>query len=161
MNRDDIIRHLLQAADETKTLVTNEPNWPLLMRFAALVAAEKDKQIAELQNDFDRVNSQSKTNLLYAARAIEERETARREEREACARVCDKRAADYQMGFEEKYEAQACAYDIRARSEEPKRHPGYIVGDHWLQAAYTRICTGETEDEVMTDYGWQRARGEA
>ena len=77
-------------------------------------------------------------------------------EREACARVCDKRAADYQMGFEEKYEAQACAYDIRARSEEPKRHPGYIVGDHWLQAAYTRICTGETEDEVMTDYGWQR-----
>lgn len=38
-------------------------------------------------------------------------------EREACARVCDKRAADYRMGFEEKYEAQACAYDIRARSE--------------------------------------------
>lgn len=49
MNRDDIIRHLLQAADDTKTLVTNEPNWPLLMRFAALVAAEKDKQIAELR----------------------------------------------------------------------------------------------------------------
>lgn len=38
-------------------------------------------------------------------------------EREACARVCDKRAADYQMSFEEKYEAQACAYDIRARGE--------------------------------------------
>ena len=36
-------------------------------------------------------------------------------EREACAQVCDKRAADYRMGFEEKYEAQACAYDIRAR----------------------------------------------
>lgn len=77
-------------------------------------------------------------------------------EREVCAQVCDKRAADYRMGFEEKYEAQACAYDIRARGEEPKRHPGYIIGDHWLQAAYTRVCTGETEDEVMTDYGWQR-----
>ena len=38
-------------------------------------------------------------------------------EREVCAQVCDKRAADYRMGFEEKYEAQACAYDIRARSE--------------------------------------------
>ena len=50
---------------------------------------------------------------------------------------------------------------IRARGEEPKRHPGYIIGDHWLQAAYTRVCTGETEDEVMTDYGWQRAKGEA
>ena len=48
----------------------------------------------------------------------------------------------------------------RERGEEPKRHPGYIIGDHWLQAAYTRVCTGETEDEVMTDYGWQRARGE-
>ena len=39
-------------------------------------------------------------------------------EREACAQVCDKRAADYRMGFEEKYEAQACAYDIRARSDK-------------------------------------------
>jgi hypothetical protein len=37
-----------------------------------------------------------------------------------------------------------------------QRHPGYIMGDHWLQAAYTRICTGETEAEVMSDYGWQR-----
>ena len=49
-----------------------------------------------------------------------------------------------------------CAERIRERGEEPKRHPGYIIGDHWLQAAYTRICTGETEDEVMADYGWQR-----
>jgi hypothetical protein len=37
-----------------------------------------------------------------------------------------------------------------------QRHPGYIMGEHWLQAAYTRICTGETEAEVMADYGWQR-----
>jgi hypothetical protein len=37
-----------------------------------------------------------------------------------------------------------------------QRHPGYIMGDHWLQAAYTRICTGETEAEVMADYGWHR-----
>jgi hypothetical protein len=37
-----------------------------------------------------------------------------------------------------------------------QRHPGYIMGDHWLQAAYTRVCTGETEAEVMADYGWQR-----
>ena len=37
-----------------------------------------------------------------------------------------------------------------------RRHPGYIMGEHWLQAAYTRICTGETEAEVMADYGWQR-----
>jgi|GEM_PF-6320419 len=37
-----------------------------------------------------------------------------------------------------------------------QRHPGYIMGEHWLQAAYMRICTGETEAEVMADYGWQR-----
>ena len=68
------------------------------------------------------------------------------EEREACAKLCD------EFGFV----WPSVAVAIRARGEEPKRHPGYIVGDHWLQAAYTRICTGETEDEVMTDYGWKR-----
>jgi DNA-directed RNA polymerase subunit N (RpoN/RPB10) len=71
-------------------------------------------------------------------------------EREACALVA------------ESYEplCDTCpsgvANAIRARGEEPKRHPGYIIGDHWLQAAYTRICTGETEADVMADYGWQR-----
>jgi len=68
-------------------------------------------------------------------------------ERQACMEVC------WDVGG---IEAIACANLIRARGEEPKRHPGYIVGDHWLQAAYTRICTGETEAEVMADYGWQR-----
>jgi hypothetical protein len=68
-------------------------------------------------------------------------------EREACARLLD------DNWFRTQSE---CAAAIQARGEEPMRHPGYIVGDHWLQAAYTRVCTGETEDEVMTDYGWQR-----
>ena len=68
-------------------------------------------------------------------------------ERQACMEVC------WDVGG---IEAIACANLIRARGEEPKRHPGYIMGDHWLQAAYTRICTGETEAEVMADYGWQR-----
>ena len=55
-----------------------------------------------------------------------------------------------------KFKPKKIAKAIRARGEEPKRHPGYIIGDHWLQAAYTRVCTGETEAEVMADYGWQR-----
>jgi hypothetical protein len=41
-----------------------------------------------------------------------------------------------------------------AEGEEPKRHPGYIMGDHWLQAAYTRVCTGEDIQNVMAEYGW-------
>jgi hypothetical protein len=51
-------------------------------------------------------------------------------------------------------EREACAFEIRARGEEPKRHPGYIMGDHWLQAAYTRVCTGEDIRQVMEDYGY-------
>jgi hypothetical protein len=72
-------------------------------------------------------------------------------EREACAQILDG-----VNNHANPMTANDCADAIRARGEEPKRHPGYIMGDHWLQAAYTRICTGETEDEVMTDYGWQR-----
>lgn len=85
-------------------------------------------------------------------------------EREACALVLDKVIEHlyiYNYDGDASTELRKCAKAIRARGEEPKRHPGYIIGDHWLQAAYTRVCTGETEDEVMTDYGWQRARGEA
>ncbi len=83
-------------------------------------------------------------------------------EREACAWIAETYGGPKEPMMVGTYEAgwhnaaEAIAADIRARGEEPKRHPGYIVGDHWLQAAYTRICTGETEDEVMTDYGWQR-----
>jgi hypothetical protein len=60
------------------------------------------------------------------------------------------------FGDEYMCDAHMLSKIIRARGAEPKRHPGYIMGDHWLQAAYTRICTGETEAEVMADYGWQR-----
>ena len=52
MNRDDIIQHLLQAADETKTLLTNEPNWPLLMRFAALVAAHEREACGRIADSY-------------------------------------------------------------------------------------------------------------
>jgi hypothetical protein len=76
-------------------------------------------------------------------------------EREQCALVCEN-IEDHDETISDTYYSDHYANAIRARGEEPKRHPGYIVGDHWLQAAYTRICTGETEDEVMTDYGWQR-----
>ena len=82
------------------------------------------------------------------------------EEREACARIADfyggpeepMMVGTYEAGWHNA--AEAIAADIRARGEEPKRHPGYIIGDHWLQAAYTRVCTGEDIQQVMEDYGY-------
>jgi hypothetical protein len=37
-----------------------------------------------------------------------------------------------------------------------KRHPGYVLGNHWLQTAYERICAGEAEADVLADYGVTR-----
>ena len=39
-------------------------------------------------------------------------------EREACARVCDERAAFWPIGSDEQCEAEDCAYRIRTRGEE-------------------------------------------
>ena len=39
-----------------------------------------------------------------------------------------------------------------------KRHPGYIVGNHWLETAYDRICAGEPEDKVLADYDVHRVQ---
>lgn len=39
-------------------------------------------------------------------------------EREACAKVCDERAASAQMGSNEQCEAEDCAAAIRARGEK-------------------------------------------
>ena len=36
------------------------------------------------------------------------------------------------------------------------RHPGYVIGNHWLESAYERICAGEAEAEVLADYGVTR-----
>lgn len=41
------------------------------------------------------------------------------------------------------------------------RHPGYVIGDHWLEAAYARICAGEAEADVLADYGVTRAADNA
>ena len=35
-------------------------------------------------------------------------------------------------------------------------HPGYVIGSHWLETAYSRICAGEAEADVLRDCGWER-----
>jgi hypothetical protein len=38
----------------------------------------------------------------------------------------------------------------------PATHPGYVIGSHWLETAYSRICAGEAEADVLRDCGWER-----
>jgi hypothetical protein len=104
------------------------------------VADRKIRMRGEFHPEWHEVRDEAFAALVAAA------------EREACAQLC------YSFGpFDGTVSTEVkLARAIRARSEEPKRHPGYIMGEHWLQAAYTRICTGETEAEVMSDYGWRR-----
>ena len=40
-----------------------------------------------------------------------------------------------------------------AAAPEPVRHPGYVIGNHWLETAYSRICAGDAEANVLRDYG--------
>ena len=39
-------------------------------------------------------------------------------------------------------------------------HPGYIIGAHWLETAYSRIAAGEAEDAVLAEVlgarGWAK-----
>ena len=43
-----------------------------------------------------------------------------------------------------------------AAPEPEKHHPGYILGNHWLETAYERVCAGEGEANVLRDYGLMR-----
>lgn len=40
-------------------------------------------------------------------------------------------------------------------AEQPK-HPGYVIGSHWLETAYSRVCAGEAEADVLRDIGLVR-----
>jgi len=40
--------------------------------------------------------------------------------------------------------------------KESLTHPGYIIGSHWLETAYSRVCAGEAEADVLRDCGWER-----
>ena len=52
-------------------------------------------------------------------------------------------------------EAAAISSALAAPQPEPT-HPGYILGSHWLETAYSRICAGEAEADVLKDCGWER-----
>jgi hypothetical protein len=41
---------------------------------------------------------------------------------------------------------------LAAPRPEPVRHPGYVIGSHWFETAYERLCAGEAEDAILEDY---------
>jgi len=45
------------------------------------------------------------------------------------------------------------AVALAEQKPEPRRHPGYVIGSHWLETAYSRICAGDAEADVLRDYG--------
>ena len=46
---------------------------------------------------------------------------------------------------------------LRTHLAAPKQeHPGYVIGSHWLETAYSRICAGEAEADVLRDIGLAR-----
>ena len=45
---------------------------------------------------------------------------------------------------------------LYAAPSENNTHPGYVIGSHWLETAYSRICAGEAEADVLRDCGWER-----
>ena len=142
MNRDDIAR----IARESGVLTGYEAE--LFVRFADAV------QKAMLRDGWRQCAVGQGTTQFCAM--VEE---AVKAEREACAKVCDDTdVVRFWHGGMEHDDGNRtlgnAAAAIRARGEQPKRHPGYIMGDHWLQAAYTRVCTGEDVRDVMADYGW-------
>ena len=50
---------------------------------------------------------------------------------------------------------EALRTHLAAPKQEPK-HPGYVIGSHWLETAYSRVCAGEAEADVLRDCGWER-----
>ena len=61
--------------------------------------------------------------------------------------------------FEKAYQNNRAAPPAAAPRPEPE-HPGYVIGNGWLEKAYERIRAGEAEADVLRDYGlWRCANG--
>jgi hypothetical protein len=57
--------------------------------------------------------------------------------------------------------AALTALDAALAAPDAKRepvHPGYLIGSHWLETAYSRIAAGEAEADVLAEVlgarGW-------
>ena len=64
---------------------------------------------------------------------------------------------EYDTEPDAKYGINVAIEALRDRLAAPEQtHPGYVIGSHWLETAYSRICAGEAEAEVLRDIGLVR-----
>ena len=60
---------------------------------------------------------------------------------------------EYDTEPDAKYGINVAIEALRDRLAAPEQtHPGYVIGSHWLETAYSRICAGEAEADVLRDY---------
>ena len=75
---------------------------------------------------------------------------------------CRPRMADYpreqieQNGVRYQWRPLYAAPPDAPTVKESLTHPGYVIGSHWLETAYSRVCAGEAEADVLRDCGWER-----
>jgi len=106
MTREDIIRMAQNCWPSDRRMWSVDADLPRLERFAALVAAEKDKQIAFLKDSHDAMRE-----LAY--------KTGVEAEREACAKDCETLLPSQRIYDRRFYDAVGeCVLTIRARGDK-------------------------------------------
>ena len=116
MTRDNIIRMAREAggADITShgwTSWVGTHSTEFLERFAALVAAEKDKEIVRLREENVYLKEVYENLVEDRKELFDDLDKAVAAEREACAKACE------ETRFPDSYTAIRCAAAIRARGE--------------------------------------------
>jgi hypothetical protein len=122
MKREDIIRMAREAGWSgiySKPLMSIAMQEDDFLRFAALVAAEKEQQMIR---DGWRQCAEGQRTTQHCGLL----DAAVKDEREACAKVCEKQIKSYLSkqyttdplgGLRERFAAEQCAAAIRARGE--------------------------------------------
>jgi hypothetical protein len=112
MNRDDIIRIAREAGFNHEGWDWEEIVFPIVERFAALVAAAEREKVARWQigSGYSTGHGETIEDLL-----VELEWQVRENEREECAKVCVEYYNNAQMPWQFRMGANECAYSIRER----------------------------------------------
>ena len=113
MNRDDIIRMAREAG--AKPGIENVADEAFLERFCALAVAKEREARQQAQREAEALRERIVKSGLELHRAVRD---AAKEEREACAQVCDLEAAKWPYPSPANAAVTVVATAIRARQDE-------------------------------------------